>query len=845
MSEARELESKLINKRVAQNCVDRLARSFPTLLNTPFNKEVSSYIPVESITCLMVMLNIIFFEDGFLYRQFLDEQLEELIWIVGASHVILLTRSDFVFDHKKNASIDTKEFANIIKCLQDVLHGLVLERMSVTTEDFFIGTFQGSCLDIVERKLKSMYDFSSQEKALFGKQEKIMFKQKMDIAVTYSSQYLKRTSAYKFLKSCVANADAFFNLGGLKIFEEFNSPQLRSKSFASNFSKYSDFDIWMQGDGKFIFILLHHIGNILNPAQTEYNLLHVLCLLLDTNIEDIRSSQLLSQNIKTILVDRETQSLHRTQNTLLKLGSIRTVTRVLGRLYSSVEVEYTWKYAPLLLRLGADTMSWENKEAQDDLVTSILSAVDQNKPPECNCMLGLQELIRKCQVGIMSSVTGDGDREEEQQLNILRASIQIFSFAGALCRGDNTKSQRFLSADGTNNRNLVNISEALCLLLHAILVRLTEMITYISNEQFYDKLAPLVYAQKDSSKRKYLEWHNPRNNMYLFAQFSYTLGIAFEECISLCAQDSVSEILQALPKTPALLEFLGLMQLKAGVSVPANYVLPLKRTIVWKGGDPVHFYQTYLKEMVASGLLKKLDPEYMEVLSCIEHWELQRGRKASKFGKVRDFLTIFGISPALVKTITRKTEYTCLRLLLSCLEFAEDQQSMELLSRFNDAILIQNLDNMLQKLRVANGDEKDVLTSTVVAYVSLIESIGIYFKSSDELLSLWEKESEEKGFSPKSIYGSVEIIGADKRLRRLYFPVPTFVKTYWPYPEVQKTKEEIVVKVNRNSPEEKIADYLQQMSRLWIVMRRQERLKLLLTFPIHAIFGGQSFPTLQ
>jgi hypothetical protein len=74
----------------------------------------------------------------------------------------------------------------------------------------------------------------------------------------------------------------------------------------------------------------------------------------------------------------------------------------------------------------------------------------------------------------------------------------------------------------------------------------------------------------------------------------------------------------------------------------------------------------------------------------------------------------------------------------------------------------------------------------------------------------------------------------------VYFPVPIFVSKYWSYPEVQKAKEELIYKNNRESPEEKLADFFNGMNGILLVMRRQERLKLLLTPFVHSIFGGKS-----
>lgn len=74
----------------------------------------------------------------------------------------------------------------------------------------------------------------------------------------------------------------------------------------------------------------------------------------------------------------------------------------------------------------------------------------------------------------------------------------------------------------------------------------------------------------------------------------------------------------------------------------------------------------------------------------------------------------------------------------------------------------------------------------------------------------------------------------------MYFPVPIFVSKYWSYPEVQKAKEELIYKNNRDSPEEKLADFFLGMNGILLVMRRQERLKFLLSPYLHSIFGGKS-----
>ena len=80
----------------------------------------------------------------------------------------------------------------------------------------------------------------------------------------------------------------------------------------------------------------------------------------------------------------------------------------------------------------------------------------------------------------------------------------------------------------------------------------------------------------------------------------------------------------------------------------------------------------------------------------------------------------------------------------------------------------------------------------------------------------------------------------DGRIQNVFFPVPLFVSQYWSYPEVQKAKDSLTYKNNRDSPEEKLADFYTGMDGILKVMRRQKKLKFFLSPFLHALFGGKS-----
>jgi hypothetical protein len=142
-----------------------------------------------------------------------------------------------------------------------------------------------------------------------------------------------------------------------------------------------------------------------------------------------------------------------------------------------------------------------------------------------------------------------------------------------------------------------------------------------------------------------------------------------------------------------------------------------------------------------------------------------------------------------------------------------------------------------------------------VQYLTLISTIAAAQREDptvilDDLLLEWKADNAKQGFNTDKLVASIEISSSDGSVQSVYFPIPPFVTKYWPYPEVQKSKHAILYEVNRESPEDKIGHFYELMQGLVYVMRRQERLRRLLTPPLHALFGGENvlvkvFPFLQ
>lgn len=904
--------------------------------------ETSPYLPCEIVTVLMLSL-ILLTRDETLFELLSNEEKIDLIIVCAAMHLFFQVRADRIFDRAKADVIDMTYYEPVKEKLGELIKGLIMERVTSEAEKFATKYYESELQRVVLKALQRSYkvvdnnSFLSHFQFTSGRtQEKIAFVENLDVECIFSKSFMKTTPVYRFLQRCLSRASAFFSFGGELLTGDRKSAQVKSKAFIARFASYSDMDLYLEAEAIFIRNILGYLGDELQPGANEYALFHLICLLLDQNIDEIRNSPYLTLSQKLSRVKVERDRLRDAQNTMHRLGGIETVLKILGRSFTSRYTQtYIFEYTPLAMKFGHMLLAWQNKELQDAFVASTLQSMAILKPPEATCLAGYQQLIRLCAHEVssfkamqhrkMSPRNNSGKTKvpltevEKHQLRVLRACIQVFNLAGAACSGDNANAQRFIAgmldvgsgnAGGANGGSstsnaggssgssssgssstasssggtTINIAKDLCLLSHTLAMRLKETIIYIKNEQFVEKLAPLIYPAKDSSKRRFVAWHDPQTNVLEMSQYMYVLSGAFENLVSLCTAETTDEMLLAMPRVPGVLEFLGLMQLTATVKHPSGVgALGLPRYITWQGSDPVQFYATYLKEMnalksqmlvsseasnnntddnansktqidlpSANSLNLDVDADAKHIISALQRWaevlDRPNGTDPHRltWNKRRDFRALFHISYDLFQSIVRKAEYNVLRLLLATLDFSTEEQAKQLTSTFNDGILIQNMDNLFRKIdRLNLGSRKDEATSTTVAYISLIEAIGIRFPETDDLLTNWDEDYNKRGIRPKSIYGSVELIGPDHRLRRLYFPVPNFVLQFWSYPEVQKTKNDIVMRVDRSSPEQKIGDFLQHMNRLYVVMKRQEFLKRLLTYPVHGVFGGKTLPLLQ
>ena len=141
---------------------------------------------------------------------------------------------------------------------------------------------------------------------------------------------------------------------------------------------------------------------------------------------------------------------------------------------------------------------------------------------------------------------------------------------------------------------------------------------------------------------------------------------------------------------------------------------------------------------------------------------------------------------------------------------------------------------------------KEEYKSISVAYLTLISTLADTRTDTANnihpLLQSWKESCMENGYPTDKLIASVEICGQGGGLQRVYFPIPSYVIEYWPYPETQKSKESILWSVNRESADEKIADFFDRLGGLSRVMGRQEKMRVILTPVFHLVLGGKRPP---
>lgn len=299
---------------------------------------------------------------------------------------------------KGGVGVQSSNFRGISQRLADILSGLSAEILAKRTEAYIKSFYREQLVQTAKQQFYEVSQSAPQRatasllmRARGGngaaQLERSRFLGSMSIAVNYPKEYLLASPLARFLVDRLNDGADFIGRNGSILFSDFRSPVIKSKAFVRKFWRYTDFELWMKGSGRYLQSLMTYLGRVTEPTETDFNLLHLLIGRMDHSIENIRESKLLSLNLRIVLLDRETARLRRLQMAMKDLGALSLITKLMGKCNQHASEDFVWSYVPLTLSLANAMISWRNTECQEFIIDSIEAGIAKQKPPEMNSLI--------------------------------------------------------------------------------------------------------------------------------------------------------------------------------------------------------------------------------------------------------------------------------------------------------------------------------------------------------------------------------------------------------------------------------------------------------------------------
>lgn len=635
---------------------------------------------------------------------------------------------------------------------------------------------------------------------------------------------LRNTALHEFFANSTSSIRKYLQLGGL-LHEEADEDADGKHAHVSATSgppaisdSVSDFQIWSSGSGKMLSIVasflvnFDYAGATIDQLSAPESMLNVLCCKLRLKTSDSKSK----------ISNSEKSRLYAIQNAYNAFGLRVMVIKLLNKACSfHFHDDYFSSILPVVLQLGTLMMAEGNKDIQDGFMKSVHGNI--------GFVIPLRHILRECikiYAGIQSGTLRKADMLMISLVN------EVLSFCQTFCGGHNKAARLFMRVQESLFSKvdvLFEIASTIAL-LGDILAE--SYIRYINFDFFEDTLAPVIWKPTSSlEKRRCIAWHDQSIDYMQMLQLLNTIGRGFR-CLKNLVQgpcyDNQSPALRTVSLIPIIIEFCGAMSLTTVSKVPTKGVTGTSyRVVRFEIGKPKQFLKTYRAELVRHGRLHD-DPIWAKMYDDEE-------RTADVDIKV---------DVDLMLKVCKECELSCLQFSLAMMEGTKISTVTAIHDKLNYSILYQNMDNdfktATRKSHLFGATEYEKLvTDSAVSYLSFISTLLSATSASDDTLEAWVDKSKKRGIDIASFNASVEIIGQQGDIQRIYFTIPSYISSYWPYPEVQRVKEIIVLENDRDSPEEKINSYRKNIDIILTVMARQKVLAWSLTPPVHAIFGGK------
>ena len=701
----------------------------------------------------------------------------------------------------------------------------------------------------------------------------------LSLQILHDHSSLESTGVFGLFHEKLLQSMEFIARRGMRLHESSASSEMNSREYIAQFDSYSDLDIWRKGGGIYFEKLFAYLSQVTDPIQSDFRMVEVICSMLYSKLGVADSSSGLAMGRETaslnrkLLVKKEAARINAIQFALYKLGGMRFLISVLGRAIEQRELgSYFWDFVPLVMKFGTLLLGWENYQLQNIFIDTFDSCLGERAAPECNCFLGLQRIARQC-VFELDSEPEAGAGTGTGEIRVLRVILVLFDFVGSISRGANSKSQEYLSGKILNRNQDVSIVEELCILARSANAAMTKCVQFISSVDFAELLCPVVWAPLGSERRRFVAWHNPCNDIVRMTAYAYLVLRINKNLMSLCSRHCDAFIPVALQNAMSVLEIVSSLSLEAHSTVFDGYqafslLHPRERTIHWHGGEPFLFYSTYVKEMTRLQVFRR-DPDQAIILKETSRWRrllhtsgfqlpLVSSMKTADSSNAAAFQSAFRVRKEFLHRLAKRSEESIVSLALCYFEVSEQKTlAVQVAESFSFAMVLQNTDNAFKKRAFSDSsacvygssnnsnsddEEDDSIVKRVVAYITLLDALKELQPRYSSCLSNWyhERATSADKDDPRKLFGSIEILDIQGRLRRVFFPVPKFVLKYWSYPEVRLARDALLQNVSRSSPEEKIRSFLVEMNGLIAVMRRQQALNALLTPLVHSFLGGKA-----
>ena len=565
-----------------------------------------------------------------------------------------------------------------------------------------------------------------------------------------------------------------------------------------------DFMRWTGFGGKYLFRLVEILEDITVEGQAEADCFHLQalqCLVTE-----------LDQSISP-------HSLRKRQIALKELGMVSMLMSLISRAKEPEKLsKYLEKILPEVVKLGANLLALGIQEIQDNFINLYYEAC-KKLDLKHSFLMGIKALLKEARINIKFLNTPKGD------IFITRILPNLLHFIKNLCEGHHIATQEFLNIQPESLINIDLITE-LSYLFQASCDKLCKNFSFVDNVYFEEKMSPVLFTDL-TKKRKLIAWH--RQNC----------RIPNVSDIRLCSQ-----ILRTLSETvqgPCVRNQLALTKARTcrSMHVIMEYIGTFfyrktdnKGNLRWSGHGMEAYYQYLASDPPQE------DIETIQITQFCQHMRSIANDPESDPTRKHILIKHQGLEYLSLVEALDNFEQNCLVFLNSLLEGSQastatlstgekirDTQLIEIPTYIQNSvdedILIHNLHNYwktarLDKLSTLKAEIKENdeakwiyrLRRKVFLYYSFLTLLIDKDEQAKNVIKPKLLEWERKyNISIQNVVGRIEIQNPNQEIEVVYFPLPAMVSVFWAKQVVKEKREDLLYKVNRDNPEEKVMDF--------------------------------------